>query len=167
MALILVPSAARARGTYRTMPSAYGLIRSYAEYERTKKIRSCLSQGKEAGDVEFRLFWRGIPPVTPTQCSADTHLGFAELIAAYRSFLKNVLRVVQELHPNLRCKKDNYPTNTDHNVAHRCSWRTIRVEERRKLNHPLISFEPVCESGFPRIHTPYGVGSRESAGRQA
>lgn len=32
---------------------------------------------------------------------------------------------------------------------------------------PTISSEPACESGFPRIHTPRGVGSRESGDRRA
>jgi hypothetical protein len=145
MAWILAPSAARARGTCRTTPSVRELIHSCAGCEQTKKIQSGLSQGKEV---------------------VESYLGFAELIAAYISFRENVLRVVQELHLGQRCKKDNYPANTDHNVALKGSLRTIRVEERRKLNYPLISFEPACESGFLQIHTPREVGSRESGGRR-
>ena len=32
---------------------------------------------------------------------------------------------------------------------------------------PAISSEPACESGFPRIHIPRGVGFRESGDRRA
>ena len=32
---------------------------------------------------------------------------------------------------------------------------------------PAIFSEPACESGFPRIHIPRGVGSRESGDRRA
>ena len=76
--------------------------------------------------------------MAPIHQSAESDLGSAELIVAYRSFRENILRVLQELHPNLRCKKDNYPANTDHNASLRGSLRTIRVEERRKLDHALF-----------------------------
>ena len=94
-----------------------------------------------------------------------SQLDYLEMIAPRMSFRGNGFPTVQELHRSDSCRKCDYPANTDCNVATGASLCTKTVSGWQKMN-PLISSEPTCEWGFPRIHILRGVDFQEIGDRR-
>jgi hypothetical protein len=138
------------------------LVHSCAGCERMMKTQSCQTLGKREGIVASHLFLGG--PFRPIlrYYSAGRWLGSAEMIVARRSFRGNAFRTVQELHLWQRCRKYEYPANTEHNVTPRIGLRTKMVSWWRKLNQPALSTRVRDETA----ETPRETGARNREGRK-
>src|SRR5437868_15281601 len=112
MAWIRASSVARVHGMYRTRPSGNEPVHSYAEPGRMNKIQSCRSRRKARG-LASQLFRHGPFPVILRHYSEETWFGFVEMIVTPRSFSRNVLGTVQELHLRLECGRCDFPANTE------------------------------------------------------
>ena len=70
---------------------------------------------------------------------------------ARASFRRNGLRTLQELHRSDRCRKRDYPANTDHNVTPLAQLRTKTLLQWRKLNQLFLSNQHANRSSLESI----------------
>ena len=70
---------------------------------------------------------------------------------ARASFRRNGLRTLQELHRSDRCRKRDYPANTDHNVTPWAGLRTKTVFQWRKLNQLFLSNQHANRSSLEPV----------------
>src|SRR5438132_1162286 len=124
MAWIRAPSETRVLGMHRTRPSGNKPVHSYAEPARMRKIQSCRSRRKKAGGLASQLFRQASSPVILRHYSEGRWFGFVEVIVTPRSFSRNVLGTVQELHLRLECGRCDFAANTECNVTRRTRLRT-------------------------------------------